>query len=74
MEVRVVVKTNSRVPSITRKENGILMVAVKSPARENKANTESIELLADYFGVSKNFIRISTGSKSQNKIVKVLER
>lgn len=46
-------------------------VYVKEPPVEGKANKVLIKLLADYFNVSKDKIRIISGRKSREKIVSI---
>lgn len=48
-------------------------VSVKSLPVRGKANKEMIELLADYFDVSKSDIKIKSGFTSRNKIVLIHE-
>ncbi|MEM2583776.1 MAG: DUF167 domain-containing protein [Candidatus Thermoplasmatota archaeon] len=53
-------------------EGEILKVKVSSPPSKGKANKEVIELLADFFGVKKNCIRIIKGANSREKIIEIL--
>ncbi|MBC7129166.1 MAG: DUF167 domain-containing protein [Thermoplasmatales archaeon] len=54
------------------KEGEILKVKVSSPPSKGKANKEVIELLANFFEVKKNCIRIIKGEKSREKIIEIL--
>jgi uncharacterized protein (TIGR00251 family) len=54
------------------KEGEILKVKISSPPTKGKANKEVIELLANFFGVKKNCIRIIKGEKSREKIIEIL--
>jgi len=54
------------------KEGEILKVKVSSPPSKGKANKEVIELLANFFEVKKNCIRIVKGEKSREKIIEIL--
>ena len=50
-----------------------ITIALKSKPERNKANRELVEKLADYFGTSKDRIRIIAGVTSSKKLVDVLE-
>ena len=49
----------------------ILKIKVNQPPEEGRANKAVIEILADYFKVKKNSIRIIKGETSRNKIVEI---
>jgi uncharacterized protein (TIGR00251 family) len=70
--VMVLVKPGSRQEEVTRLTDGSLVVKVKSPAKKGKANKRLIELLADYWQVSKSRIVIDSGVKSKRKIIRIL--
>ncbi len=72
MKVRVRVKPNSKKVGVEEKGE-FLLVRVKSPPTEGKANRELIEVLSDYFGVPKSRIRIVSGQSSRNKLVEIEE-
>ena len=48
-----------------------ITISLKSRPKGGKANQELIEKLADYFGVSKDEIRIISGKISKKKLVEV---
>ncbi len=48
-----------------------LRVKVNQPPEDGRANKAVIELLAGYFKVKKNCVRIITGETSRNKIVEI---
>ncbi len=50
-----------------------LLVRVKSPPVEGRANRELLEVLSDYFHVPKSRIRIVAGKSSRNKLVEIDE-
>lgn len=70
-KVRVKVKPNSKQQDIQRSDDGVLMVRLKSPPVDGKANLELIALLADYFGVSKSQITIKSGANSPHKLIQI---
>ena len=47
--------------------DGSLLVYVREPAVEGKANAAVIKLLARYFEVPKNKVRLISGHKSKSK-------
>ncbi|PSB04512.1 DUF167 domain-containing protein [Merismopedia glauca] len=67
----VKVKPNSKNQSITEENDGSLIVRLKSPPVDGKANQELIKLLADKFQVSKSQIAIKAGMKGRNKLVEI---
>jgi uncharacterized protein len=77
LKIKVKVKPNSKNQLIEEKEDELgehyLLVSVKSPPQEGKANAEVIELLAKHFGVKKSQIKIKLGSSSKFKLVEVCD-
>jgi uncharacterized protein YggU (UPF0235/DUF167 family) len=51
----------------------VITIALKSKPERNKANRELIAKLAEYFGTSKDRIRIIAGMTSSKKLADVLE-
>lgn len=70
MKIDVRVIPNSKKNEI-KKEERWLKVCLTATAQEGKANRALIEILAEFFQVSKSRIRILKGFKSKNKIVEV---
>jgi uncharacterized protein len=70
--IRVKVKPNSKKQEIQVGEDGILIVRLKSPPVDGKANAELISLLADYFEVSKSQITIKSGANSPHKLIQLV--
>lgn len=71
MQKQVKVKPNSKQQKIAEQEDGSLIVHLKSPPIDGKANQELIKLLAEKFGVPKSYIRIKSGLTSKQKIVEI---
>ena len=69
MILHINVKPNSKEQSIEENESG-LIVRVKSPATDNKANTEMIKLLKKHFNAKD--IRIKNGFRSHKKKIEVV--
>ncbi|MFM2063063.1 MAG: hypothetical protein RLZZ507_2733 [Cyanobacteriota bacterium] len=71
MQKKVKVKPNSQQQKITEQEDGSLIIHLKSPPVDGKANEELIKLLAEKFNVPKYNIRIKSGLSSRQKIVEI---
>lgn len=72
MKISVKVKPNSKIEKVQESE-GFLLIHVKEPPQEDKANLAVINLLSEYFKVPKSRISISKGKKSRQKIVEILK-
>ena len=71
MQKRVKVKPNSKQQKIEELPDGSLIVHLKSPPVDGKANEELIKLLAKNFDVSKSSIRIKSGTTSLQKVIEI---
>ena len=71
MKKQVKVKPNSKKQSIEELEDGSLMIHLKSPPVDGKANKELIELLAKKFAVPKAKISIKSGLSSKIKLIEI---
>ena len=71
MQKRVKVKPNSKQQKIEELADGSLIVYLKSPPVDGKANEELIKLLAKKFVVSKSSIRIKSGTTSRQKVIEI---
>ena len=71
MQKRVKVKPNSKQQKIEELVDGSLIVHLKSPPVDGKANEELIKLLAKKFDVSKSSIRIKSGTTSRQKVIEI---
>ena len=73
MKIRVTVKPSSkRGPYIQLGLDGSLLVCVKEPALEGKANIAVIQELAKYYNVPKTSITLINGAKSKYKIFEIV--
>ncbi len=70
MKLRVKVKPGSKRRRVLEGE-GYLIVEVKAPPKEGKANEELREVLAEHFDVPKSAVRIVSGHRSKTKVVEV---
>jgi uncharacterized protein YggU (UPF0235/DUF167 family) len=66
--VRATIKPNSsKGPLVEVLEDGSLLLYVRAPAVEGKANRAAIELLAGHYGVPKRAVRLTAGATSRFK-------
>jgi len=70
MIINVKVKPNSKREAIEKIDKVSYLVSVKVPARDGKANSKLIKILAREFGVNLNAIKIKSPF-SQKKIVEI---
>jgi uncharacterized protein (TIGR00251 family) len=70
-KVKVKVKPNSKVQKIQEEADGSLIVHLKSPLVDGKANEELIQLLSANFDVPKSHIRIKSGLSSRQKLIEI---
>lgn len=68
---QVKVKPNSKQQRLQTLEDGSLVVYLKSPPVDGKANAELIHLLAQEFHVSKSCVQIQSGLSSKLKRVAI---
>ena len=71
MKINVKVVTNSKIAAIERNPAGDYLVRVKSSPIENKANSEVINALAEYFDCPKTVIKIIRGSNAKQKVIQI---
>jgi uncharacterized protein YggU (UPF0235/DUF167 family) len=71
MKILVKAKPSSKVSSIERLSSNEFLISVKEPAVAGKANKAVINMLADYFEISKNRINILVGQITKNKIIEI---
>lgn len=74
MIIKVKVKTNSRHTLIKPLIDGSLMVCLKSPPKENKANLELIKILSDLYDLPQNHVQITTGAHKKEKTITLLPK
>lgn len=71
MKISIRVKPNSKENQVEETGPNELLVKVKAPPQENKANQEVMKTLSKYFQVPRSRISIVSGLKSKQKIVKI---
>jgi uncharacterized protein (TIGR00251 family) len=72
VKIQVNVKPNSKTEEVSREGNS-LVIKVKEPPKEGKANQAVIRLLARHFGVPQSHINITSGIRSKNKVIEVAD-
>ena len=65
------VKPGARKNQVIKKEDGSFAVSVTAPPEKGKANSKLIEMLSRYFKTPENKIKIISGTKNRNKIIKI---
>ncbi len=71
MKYSVLVKPGGSRNLVEKTEDGSLIVRTHAKAHDGEANKAVVELLADYFGVSKSMVKVVRGEKSRQKIVEI---
>jgi uncharacterized protein (TIGR00251 family) len=69
MKIKVKVKPNSKQQNIQELEDNSLIISLKSPPIDGKANQELISLLAKKYQVSQSQITIKLGLNSRDKLI-----
>lgn len=70
MLISVKVKANSKKESVVEEGDKLIVSVAKQPI-EGKANERMIELLSEFFSISKSSIKVLRGKSSKNKIVQI---
>ena len=70
MKVSVTVKPNSKVEEVVSNIDG-LIVRVKEPPKEGKANRAAIALLAGFYNVPRSSVSIISGLGARKKVVEI---
>lgn len=65
------IKAGSKKNEFSTSVNGTILVKVKAPATEGKANKELIAFLSETFKIPKSKIEITKGEKSPFKTVEI---
>ncbi|MEO0968305.1 MAG: DUF167 domain-containing protein [Cyanobacteria bacterium J06639_18] len=71
MQKRVQVKPNSKQQKIIEELDGSLIVHLKSPPVNGKANQELIKILAKKFNIPKSYVSIKSGISSRHKLIEI---
>ena len=71
MRLQIRVTPRAKRPGVETAGDGTLVVKVREPAEDGRANTAVIEALADHFGVAKRAVTILHGHSSRRKLVEI---
>ena len=69
MKLFITVKPQSKEEAIERLDDTHLLVRVKAPSKDGKANKALIQALANYFSVVPSQVEIVSGHSSRKKAV-----
>jgi hypothetical protein len=72
VKIQVKVRPGSKTEEVSQ-DGDSLVVKVKEPPREGRANQAVIKLLAAHFGVPQSQVKIISGFKSRSKVIEVRE-
>ncbi len=67
----VLVRPRSSRPGVGGTHDGMLVVAVREPATDGRANRATVAALAAALGVARGDVRIAAGTASRRKLVEV---
>lgn len=67
----VTVKPLAKKESIEQRSDGDLIVSIRAPARNGKANARLVELLANHFHTAKADVHVVRGHSSRKKLIAV---
>jgi len=71
MKILVKAKPLSKINSVEKLSSTEFLVSVKEPAVGGRANKAVINLLAEYFKISRNRINILVGQTTKSKIIEI---
>ncbi len=71
MKIQVKVKPNRKQQKIEEDPDAVLVIRLKSPLVDGKANKELISVLAKKYQVAKSQIKILSGTTSKHKLVQI---
>lgn len=72
MRIFVRAKPGSKKTGVEKIDETHYTVAVKEPAKENKANFAVLETLSSHFGIPLSRIRLVSGRASKEKVIEIL--
>lgn len=69
--VAVRVKPGAKADSVELRPDGSLLIQVKAPPVDGKANEAVVAVLAKHFGVKRNAVTLKRGASSRDKVFEV---
>lgn len=70
-DIRIKIIPHSRKEYVEESKDGRLIVAVRAPREEGKANERLCEMLAEHFAVPSESVRIIRGKTQASKLVRI---
>jgi len=74
MIIRVKIFPGSKKAHIEKMSENSFVLNIRKKPIEGEANKEAIDMLKEYFNVSKSQIRLIRGFKRRNKIFEIIEK
>lgn len=74
MRISIKAKPAAKVDEVEKLTDDSYVVSVKEPPVQGRANQAIIRLVADYFSIPVNSVRIVTGWTSRNKVVEITQQ
>jgi len=71
MYIQVKVKTKAKKKELIKVDEETYKISVVEAPEKNKANFAIIDLLAEYFGISKSQVKIVSGQSSPIKLINI---
>ncbi len=71
MEIRVKVTPNTRKESRVEGKDGRLIITLREPREEGRANARLIAVIAQHFSVPENRVRIIRGHQQSTKVLSI---
>lgn len=71
MKINIYVKIKSKVEGVEQLADGSYVIRVNARPVEGEANSRVLELIANYFKVSKKSVTIVSGHASKRKIIEI---
>lgn len=71
MFIKAKVFAGAKTNEITKEDDDLLKIKIKSNPEKGKANQAVIKLVAGYLGIPQNKIKIVRGLKQRNKVLKI---
>lgn len=75
MKISAKIKPNSRYrEEVVAGDDGSLVVYIKAPAIEGRANLAAVKLLAKHYGVAPSRVKLVRGTTSRNKVFEIADK
>lgn len=71
MKISVKVKARSKIEHVEKMDDSHYVVSVKAPPVDGRANEAVIAVLATYFAVPRNRVRLVSGRTARQKVFEV---